>query len=32
MAFVIIEKIVTWGNSGVPIEARSSLLYETEKA
>ena len=32
MAFLIIVKIVTWGNLGVSIEARSSLLCETEKA
>ncbi len=32
MAFVIIVKIITWGNVGVPIQARSGLLFGIEKA
>lgn len=32
MAFLIIVKVDTWDNSGVPIEARLSLLCEAEKA
>jgi hypothetical protein len=32
MTFVIIVKIVTWGNIGLPIQARLGLLFETEKA
>jgi hypothetical protein len=32
MTFVIIVKIVTWGNVGLPIQARLGLLFETEKA
>ena len=32
MTFVIIVKIVTWGNVGLPIQARLGLPFETEKA
>ena len=32
MTFAIIVKIVTWGNVGLPSQARLGLLFETEKA